>query len=135
MRATLTSAATTSAAGTSSVRVFSDGAESEDDGEEHYSDVKEEGGDSDSDGSEAADDEEEGDAAAKARPSWVHVKNQARRASSKKSVSGLSYDPYQRNPLCGAESCPLFELNVLARHFHPSVAMFAESILTGQNIK
>ena len=134
VRATLTSAATT-AAGTSSVRAFSDGAESEDDGEEHYSDVKEEGGDSDSDGSEAADDEAEGDAAAKARPSWVHVKNQARRVPSKRTVSGLSYDPYQRNPLCGAESCPLFELNVLARHFHPSVAMFAESILTGQNIK
>ena len=127
IRATLTSAAAT--AGTSSVRVFSDGAESDDDGEEHYSDAKEEG---DSDGS---DNEEKSAAAAKASPSWVHVKNQARRKPHKRSVSGLSYDPYQRNPLCGAESCPLFELNILARHFHPSVAMFAENILSGQNIK
>ena len=58
IRATLTSAAAT--AGTSSVRVFSDGAESDDDGEEHYSDAKEEG---DSDGS---DNEEKSAAAAKA---------------------------------------------------------------------
>ena len=132
IRATLTSAAAM-AAGTSSVRVFSDGAESDDDGEEHYSDAKEEG--DDSDGSDNADDKEESAPAAKASPSWVHVKNQARRTPHKRSVSGLSYDPYQRNPLCGAESCPLFELNILARHFHPSVAMFAESILSGQNIK
>ena len=126
VRATLTSAAAVS--GTSSAaRVFCDGAESDDDGEEHYSDVKEEGS---ADGSE--DEEEKNVAPAKANPSWVHIKNQPR---GKRSAPGLSYDPYHRNPLCGAERSPLFELNVLARHFHPSVAMFADSILSGQNIK
>ena len=127
VRATLTSAA--AAPDTpSSARVFSDGAESDDDGEEHYTDVKE-------DGSEIEDEEEKRIAPVKVKPSWVHIKNQARGSHRNKSAPGLSYDPYHRNPLCGAERSPLFELNVLARHFHPSVAMFADSILAGQNIK
>ncbi|KAH8032245.1 hypothetical protein HPB51_024022 [Rhipicephalus microplus] len=45
------------------------------------------------------------------------------------------YDPLARNPLyCGAEFCPAWELRHLSRHYHPSVALFAERILRGQPV-
>ncbi|KFO85758.1 CCAAT/enhancer-binding protein zeta, partial [Buceros rhinoceros silvestris] len=56
--------------------------------------------------------------------SWVHHENMGGRKS------GASYDPMHRSPLyCGAESTSLWELKKLSEHFHPSVALFAKTIL------
>ncbi|GFS25836.1 CCAAT/enhancer-binding protein zeta-like, partial [Elysia marginata] len=62
--------------------------------------------------------------------SWVHRANfgGAGRAS--------SYDPYSRNPLYSrAELDCVWELQHLARHYHPSVRLYAETLLKGQSIK
>ncbi|XP_071595251.1 CCAAT/enhancer-binding protein zeta [Heliangelus exortis] len=62
--------------------------------------------------------------------SWVHHLNMGGRKS------GASYDPMHRNPLyCGAESTSLWELKKLSEHFHPSVALFAKTILEGNHIQ
>uniref|UniRef100_A0A7N8WNQ8 CCAAT/enhancer-binding protein zeta n=1 Tax=Mastacembelus armatus TaxID=205130 RepID=A0A7N8WNQ8_9TELE len=57
--------------------------------------------------------------------SWVHHQN----------LEGViidSYDPLHRNPLyCGADHTTLWELQRLALHFHPSVSLFAKTILQG----
>ncbi|KAK5852574.1 hypothetical protein PBY51_006427 [Eleginops maclovinus] len=46
-----------------------------------------------------------------------------------------SYDPLHRNPLfCGADHTTLWELQRLAAHFHPSVSLFAKTILEGGSI-
>ncbi|NWW35631.1 CEBPZ protein, partial [Panurus biarmicus] len=56
--------------------------------------------------------------------SWVHHLNMGGRKS------GASYDPMHRSPLyCGAERTSLWELKKLSEHFHPSVALFARTIL------
>ncbi|KAM9840130.1 CCAAT/enhancer-binding protein zeta isoform 2-T2 [Aulostomus maculatus] len=58
--------------------------------------------------------------------SWVHHQNR----EGGKSVH--SYDPLHRNPLfCGADHTTLWELQRLAVHFHPSVSLFAKTILQG----
>ncbi|KAM6279257.1 CCAAT/enhancer-binding protein zeta [Porphyrio hochstetteri] len=62
--------------------------------------------------------------------SWVHHLNMGGRKS------GASYDPMHRSPLyCGAESTSLWELKKLSEHFHPSVALFAKTILEGNHIE
>ncbi|NXK79527.1 CEBPZ protein, partial [Amazona guildingii] len=62
--------------------------------------------------------------------SWVHHLNLGGRKS------GASYDPVHRSPLyCGAESTSLWELKKLSEHFHPSVALFARTILEGNHIQ
>ncbi|NWV30327.1 CEBPZ protein, partial [Origma solitaria] len=62
--------------------------------------------------------------------SWVHHLNMGGRKS------GASYDPLHRSPLyCGAESTSLWELKKLSEHFHPSVALFAKTILEGNHIQ
>ncbi|KAM9316709.1 CCAAT/enhancer-binding protein zeta [Gastrophryne carolinensis] len=46
------------------------------------------------------------------------------------------YDPINRNPLfCGADNTCLWELKQLSEHFHPSVALFAKTILEGNTIQ
>jgi ribosome biogenesis protein MAK21 len=46
------------------------------------------------------------------------------------------YDPAARNPsFCGAELTLAFELSCLAQHFHPSVALFAQTLLRQSYIK
>ncbi|KAM8809823.1 CCAAT/enhancer-binding protein zeta [Eudromia elegans] len=63
-------------------------------------------------------------------PSWVHHLNMGGRKS------GVAYDPLHRSPLyCGAESTSLWELKKLSEHFHPSVALFAKTILEGNHIQ
>ncbi|XP_026174337.1 CCAAT/enhancer-binding protein zeta [Mastacembelus armatus] len=58
--------------------------------------------------------------------SWVHHQN----LEGARSVQ--SYDPLHRNPLyCGADHTTLWELQRLALHFHPSVSLFAKTILQG----
>ncbi|CAL4117620.1 unnamed protein product, partial [Meganyctiphanes norvegica] len=61
--------------------------------------------------------------------SWVHRSN----VGSTEPQS--QYDPYHRNPLyCGADYSPLWELQQLKDHFHPTVAMFATNLLSGKTI-
>ncbi|KAK1889536.1 CCAAT/enhancer-binding protein zeta [Dissostichus eleginoides] len=65
---------------------------------------------------------------AKPSASWVHHQN-----LEGKSIQ--SYDPLHRNPLfCGADHTTLWELQRLAAHFHPSVSLFAKTILEGGSI-
>ncbi|XP_053566993.1 CCAAT/enhancer-binding protein zeta [Bombina bombina] len=62
--------------------------------------------------------------------SWVH----------QQTLHGLKnssqYDPLNRNPLfCGADNTSLWELKKLTDHFHPSVSLFAKTILEGNSIQ
>uniref|UniRef100_A0A3Q1G6R9 CCAAT/enhancer-binding protein zeta n=1 Tax=Acanthochromis polyacanthus TaxID=80966 RepID=A0A3Q1G6R9_9TELE len=67
---------------------------------------------------------------AKPTASWVHHQN----LEGGKSMQ--SYDPLHRNPLfCGADHTTLWELHRLALHFHPSVSLFAKTILQGDSIQ
>lgn len=62
--------------------------------------------------------------------SWVHFDN----LKGGKQLN--TYDPFSRNPLyCGAENTSLWELKKLSEHFHPSVALFAKTILQGNYIE
>ncbi|XP_060100055.1 CCAAT/enhancer-binding protein zeta [Heteronotia binoei] len=64
------------------------------------------------------------------RASWVHHQNLA----GSKNLD--SYDPLHRNPsYCGADRTSLWELKKLSEHFHPSVALFAKTILEGKYIE
>uniref|UniRef100_A0A3P8T7X6 CCAAT/enhancer-binding protein zeta n=1 Tax=Amphiprion percula TaxID=161767 RepID=A0A3P8T7X6_AMPPE len=99
---------------------------------------KEDGDDDDDDDGEErfvdADKLEEGTSAepeeAKSTASWVHHQN----LEGGKSMQ--SYDPLHRNPLfCGADHTTLWELHRLALHFHPSVSLFAKTILQGDTIQ
>uniref|UniRef100_A0A3Q2ZBE6 CCAAT enhancer binding protein zeta n=1 Tax=Hippocampus comes TaxID=109280 RepID=A0A3Q2ZBE6_HIPCM len=60
--------------------------------------------------------------------SWIHHQN----------LRGPlhKYDPLHRNPLfCCAERATLWELRRLALHFHPSVSLFAKTLLQGDLIQ
>ncbi|KAL9954462.1 hypothetical protein ACROYT_G042003 [Oculina patagonica] len=47
-----------------------------------------------------------------------------------------TYKPHQRNPLySGAENSCLWELNRLSRHYHPSVCLFARTLMKGDDIE
>lgn len=62
--------------------------------------------------------------------SWVHFDN----LKGGKRLN--TYDPFSRNPLfCGAENTSFWELKKLSEHFHPSVALFARTILQGDYIQ
>ncbi|XP_066863896.1 CCAAT/enhancer-binding protein zeta isoform X2 [Kogia breviceps] len=62
--------------------------------------------------------------------SWVHFDN----LKGGKQLN--TYDPFSRNPLfCGAENTSLWELRKLSEHFHPSVALFAKTILQGNYVE
>lgn len=61
--------------------------------------------------------------------SWVHHQNL------EGGVKKEMYDPMNRNPLyCGADHTALWELQKLSLHFHPSVALFAKTVLQGEFI-
>ncbi|KAG9471857.1 hypothetical protein GDO78_022505 [Eleutherodactylus coqui] len=46
------------------------------------------------------------------------------------------YDPVNRNPLfCGADNTSVWELKKLSEHFHPSVALFARTMLEGNSVQ
>ncbi|KAL6095491.1 cebpz [Pungitius sinensis] len=81
-----------------------------------------------------ADKQEEGAVAApdvaKPAASWVHHEN----LEGGKSIN--TYDPLHRNPLyCGADHTTLWELQRLSVHFHPSVSLFAKTILQGESVQ
>ncbi|XP_071324200.1 CCAAT/enhancer-binding protein zeta [Trachinotus anak] len=107
--------------------------------EEEFKDLAEEKDDDDDDEEERfvdADKLEEGASpeggaeVAKPTASWVHHQN----LEGGKSLQ--SYDPLHRNPLfCGADHSTLWELQRLALHFHPSVSLFAKTILQGDFIQ
>ncbi|KAF1376986.1 hypothetical protein PFLUV_G00217190 [Perca fluviatilis] len=105
--------------------------------EEEFKDLAEEKDDDDDDEEERfvdADKLEEGVSleTEKAKPtaSWVHHQNLEGGKSSHR------YDPLHRNPLfCGADHTTLWELQRLAVHFHPSVSLFAKTILEGGSIQ
>ncbi|RVE56110.1 hypothetical protein OJAV_G00232780 [Oryzias javanicus] len=104
--------------------------------EEEFKDLEEENHSSDEDEEHFldADKQEEGvsQKAIETRPvaSWVHHQNREGRKSSEQ------YDPLHRNPLyCGADHSTLWELQRLAQHFHPSVSLFAATILQGESIQ
>ncbi|CAN9507331.1 unnamed protein product, partial [Ophioblennius macclurei] len=62
----------------------------------------------------------------KPAPSWVHHQNLDGTRRSQ------VYDPMHRNPLfCGADNTTLWELQRLALHYHPSVSLFAKTVLQG----
>jgi len=93
------------------------------DGEEHFKDAPDE------------DVEEELEKEEVEKPlaevGWVHRT---------KSIGGHDkrneYDPQGRNPLyCGAETVALWELESLASHFHPTVALFSGNLLKNEEIK
>lgn len=103
---------------------FDETDENDDDEDEHYEDVKE---DSETDSEKEAE-ESEGPSTS----SWVHKKNLTKRSA----TEITDYDPFHRNPaFCKAESAVIVELHTLCTHFHPSVALFGQQILEGQNIK
>ncbi|KAM4043286.1 CCAAT/enhancer-binding protein zeta isoform 1-T2 [Anomaloglossus baeobatrachus] len=65
-----------------------------------------------------------------ASSSWIH----------QESLQGLQnsnqYDPNNRNPLfCGADNTSVWELKKLSEHFHPSVALFAKTILEANSVQ
>ncbi|KAM7368335.1 hypothetical protein PAMP_014562 [Pampus punctatissimus] len=103
--------------------------------EEEFKDLAEEKDDDDDDDDEEerfvdADKLEEGTSAkaeeVKPTASWVHHQNMEGRKSQQ------SYDPLHRNPLfCSADHTTLWEIQRLALHFHPSVSLFAKTILQG----
>ncbi|XP_024146780.1 CCAAT/enhancer-binding protein zeta [Oryzias melastigma] len=106
--------------------------------EEEFKDLEEENHFSDDEDGEEhfldADKREEGvsQKAMETKPaaSWVHHQNKEGRKSSEQ------YDPLHRNPLyCGADHTTLWELQRLAQHFHPSVSLFAATILQGESIQ
>ncbi|XP_051510656.1 CCAAT/enhancer-binding protein zeta isoform X2 [Myxocyprinus asiaticus] len=66
----------------------------------------------------------------KTTASWVHHQNMEGGQSKE------AYDPIHRNPsYCGADNTTLWELQKLSLHFHPSVALFAKTILQGEFIQ
>ncbi|CAM9132955.1 unnamed protein product [Lampetra planeri] len=96
--------------------------EAEDGEEEEFKDLPEE----DEDERFVDADKQTDAASAKSKPaaSWVHHQNLGGGRSQQ------SYDPLHRNPLfCGAERSTLWELRRLALHFHPSVSLFANTLL------
>lgn len=67
--------------------------------------------------------------------SWVH-KDLNKKPDQKLKTDKNTYDPMQRNPAyAGAEKTNHWELSLMANHFHPSVALFANTIIEGSQIK
>ncbi|KAK3092452.1 hypothetical protein FSP39_002965 [Pinctada imbricata] len=72
---------------------------------------------------------EEANKANKTGSSWLHKQNVPGGKHSS------SYDPCHRNPLyCHADQECIWELEKLAQHYHPSVALFANRILKGEDV-
>lgn len=65
--------------------------------------------------------------------SWVYLEQN--KSSEEKNKSSL-YSSDVRNPLyCNAEFEEFWELSLLAEHYHPTVKLFTENILSGQSIE
>ncbi|XP_023346478.1 CCAAT/enhancer-binding protein zeta [Eurytemora carolleeae] len=115
------------------------------DDDEHYEDVKEEDEEDTKDAEEdedmeenQSDDENENDEAdvkmeddkEEIKPGWMFKK------ATKGHTAKYSYDAQCRNPLyAGADKDGFWELEALCRHFHPTVAMFAQNLSENVPIK
>ncbi|XP_069033548.1 CCAAT/enhancer-binding protein zeta [Embiotoca jacksoni] len=102
--------------------------------EEEFKDLAEEEEEDEDERFVDADKLEKGESATpeevKPAASWVHHQN----LEGVKSTQ--SYEPLHRNPLfCGADRTTLWELQRLSLHFHPSVSLFAKTILQGDFIQ
>ncbi|XP_077366500.1 CCAAT/enhancer-binding protein zeta isoform X2 [Festucalex cinctus] len=102
--------------------------EEDDDGEETFKDLPDEDDDDDEEEhfTDADKMEEATTSVKESKPaaSWVHHQNlQADKQIGK-------YNPVHRNPLfCGVAHTTLWELHRLSLHFHPSVSLFAKTLL------
>lgn len=96
------------------------------DGEEKYDDVK--------DSNEVKEGEEEKPVTGNVESSWHHSKVASCDVETKvRELNPTKYDPYHRVPsFAGAEYCLRNELILLREHFHPTVQVFAESILNSK---
>ncbi|XP_059352378.1 CCAAT/enhancer-binding protein zeta-like isoform X2 [Daphnia carinata] len=101
--------------------------EEDDDDEEHYKDV-----DNDDEEEDAAKKDGTGNEEKTVTSTWVH-----RKGSQSKLKPKSAYDPFARNPMYArAEmSGGMWEINLLTNHFHPSVALFAKTIVEGTPIE
>nr|APG79786.1 CCAAT/enhancer binding protein zeta [Mesocentrotus nudus] len=106
----------------------------DDDEDEHFMDIEEE--DDDEEGKEGGVDAkskttshpEKPQPSNKDKASWVH---RPVRPGGKEGVPS-GYDPLARNPLHShVDNAVMWELEVLSKHFHPSVALFASQLLAG----
>jgi len=63
------------------------------------------------------------------KSSWIH------RSSGHESQHGNEYNPVHRNPMYAhADVCCTWELGRLVNHYHPSVSLFAQTLLKGEQI-
>ncbi|KAM4694090.1 CCAAT/enhancer-binding protein zeta [Discoglossus pictus] len=100
------------------------------DEEEHFHDLPDDAEDEQEDINKIAETEAVKTENTASSSSWVHQQTLQGLKSSN------TYDPLNRNPLfCGADNTSLWELKKLCGHFHPSVALFAKSILEGNQIQ
>ena len=77
---------------------------------------------------------ESSDEESKPSSSWVHTKVGTKIKGQRSSK--VVYDPHQRNPsFAGAETTNHWELALMAAHFHPSVSLFAKTILDENSVK
>ncbi|GAB1597894.1 CCAAT/enhancer-binding protein zeta-like [Argonauta hians] len=80
--------------------------------------------------SKSADDEEQEDNTPKKVSSWIHRKNL------KYVPVNAGYSPHHRNPLyCQAETTLFWELSLLSSHFHPTVSLYASTLLNNKFIE
>lgn len=101
----------------------------ESDDEEHYKDVdEEESGEPSDKVTEPVDGE-------KSASSWHHAKNVSENHTLEKvsQITATKYNPYQRTPaFAGAEFAVKTELLRLADYYHPSLKVFAKSLVDGK---
>ena len=68
--------------------------------------------------------------------SWVHKNVTTSNQNKPKNDQIVSYDPQHRNPAhAGANKTNHWELSLMRQHFHPSVELFAQTIMEGKDIK
>lgn len=104
--------------------------EESDDDEEHYKDA-----DDDESNEKAVEDVQETVDEEKFVPSWHHAKNSSKNQNVEKvsQITPTKYNPYQRTPaFAGAEFVLKTELLKLADYFHPSLKVFAKSLIDGK---
>ena len=110
--------------------------EDDDDEEENFKDVAEDSEDEkektaeDKEANQSEDDSKENksNTGKKQDGSWVHKKNVIFKRHDR-------YDAQERNPLyCGADKTLTFELLPFARHYHPTVVVFANKLLNNEPV-
>ncbi|KAF7624652.1 CBF domain-containing protein [Meloidogyne graminicola] len=110
--------------------------------EENYFDIKTESSDEDRDEKEI---KEEGSFNTSIPTGWIHRSTPSSSNSNLKYLNSETsslqkrrntYDPIARNPLfSGANFALETELFALARHYHPTVALFAKTLIQGEPIR